>query len=139
MTTRAELSAAEAYGHGDTPLMRAALDGNTESVRELINQGADINRRDDSGRTALMFAVVNRHYETMKLLLEHGADVQAKSNEGGTALMGAAMAGELSMVQALLDKGADLDARLRETSDSAATLAASHGYDDIARLLSQID
>jgi len=35
MTTRAELSAAEAYGHGDTPLMRAALDGDTESVREL--------------------------------------------------------------------------------------------------------
>ena len=92
MTTRAELSAAEAYGHGDTPLMRAALDGNTESVRELINQGADINRRDDSGRTALMFAVVNRHYETMKLLLEHGADVNARSKQGGTALMGAAMA-----------------------------------------------
>jgi len=139
MTTRAELSAAEAYGHGHTPLMRAALDGNTESVRELINQGADINRRDDSGRTALMFAVVNRHYETMKLLLEHGADVNARSKQGGTALMGAAMAGELSMVQALLDKGADLDARLHDTNESAATLAASHGYDDIARLLTQID
>ena len=51
----------------------------------------------------------------------------------------AAMAGELSMVQALLDKGADLDARLHDTNESAATLAASHGYDDIARLLSQID
>ena len=139
MTTRAELSAAEAYGHGHTPLMRAALDGNTESVRELINQGADINRRDDSGRTALMFAVVNRHYETMKLLLEHGADVNARSKQGGTALMGAAMAGELSMVQALLDKGADLDARPHDTNESAATLAASHGYDEIARLLTQID
>ena len=139
MTTRAELSAAEAYGHGHTSLMRAALDGNTESVRELINQGADINRRDDSGRTALMFAVVNRHYETMKVLLEHGADVNARSKQGGTALMGAAMDGELSMVQALLDKGADLHATLSETNESAATLAASHGYDEIARLLSQID
>ena len=139
MTTRAELSAAEAYGHGHTPLMRAALDGDTESVKELINQGADINRRDDDGRTALMFAVINRHYETMKLLLEHGADVNATSKQGGTALMGAAMDGELSMVQALLDKGADLDARLHETNESAATLAASHGYDEIARLLSQID
>ena len=139
MTTRAELSAAEAYRHGDTPLMRAALDGNTERVRELINQGADVNQRDDNGRTALMFAVVNRHSETVKVLLEHGADVNAKSNQGGTALMGAAMNGELGMVQALLDKGADLDARLHETNESAATLAASHGYDDIARLLSQID
>jgi len=75
----------------------------------------------------------------MKLLLEHGADVNARSKQGGTALMGAAMAGELSMVQALLDKGADLDARLHDTDESAATLAASHGYDDIARLLTQID
>ena len=139
MTTRAELSAAEAYGHGHTPLMRAALDGDTKSVRELINQGADINQRDDNGRTALMFAVVNRHYKTMKVLLEHGADVNARSNKGGTALMGAAMAGELSMIQALLDKGADLDARLHETNESAATLAASHGYQEIARLLSRID
>jgi uncharacterized protein len=139
MTTRAELSATEEYGHGHTPLMRAALDGNTERVKELIHQGADINQRDGNGRTALMFAVINTHYETMKVLLEYGADVNAKSNKGGTALMGAASAGDLRMVQALLDKGADLHARLAETNESAATLAASHGHADIARLLSQID
>ena len=139
MTTRAELSAAEAYRHGHTALMRAALDGDTESVKELINQGGDINQRDDNGRTALMFAVVNGHYETMKVLLEHGADVNARSNEGGTALMGGAFTGDLRIVQALLDKGADVHAKLHETNESAATLAASHGYDEIARLLSQTD
>jgi len=139
MTTRAELSAAEEYSHDHTPLMRAALDGNTERVRELIHQGADINQRDDNGRTALMFAVINTHYETMKVLLEYGADVNNKSNKGGTALMGAASAGDLRMVQALLDKGADSHARLPETNESAATLAASHGYAEIVRLLSQID
>jgi len=46
--------------------MRAALDGNTERVKELVHQGADINQRDENGRTALMFAVINMHYETMK-------------------------------------------------------------------------
>ena len=136
MTTRAELSAAEAYEHGHTALMRAALDGDVETVKALIDQGADINQRDDNGRTALMFAVVNMHYETMKVLLEYGADVQAKSTVGGTALMGAAMAGDLTMVQALLDKGADVHVRLLETNESAGTLAASHGYAEIARLLS---
>ena len=140
MATRAELSATEAYEYGHTALMRAALDGDTETVRALIHQGADINQRDDNGRTALMFAVINMHYETMKVLLEYGADVQARSNEGGTALMAAAgMAGDLRMVQALLDKGADVHARLPETNESAATLAASHGYDEIARLLTRID
>lgn len=138
MTTRAELSAAEAYSHGHTPLMRAALDGNTERVRELISEGADINQRDDNDRTALMFAVINRHYETMKVLLECGADVNAKSNKEGTALMAAALAGDLQMVRALLDKGADVHARLPDTNESAVTMAASHGYDEIARLLSQV-
>ena len=138
MTTRAELSAAEEYDHGHTRLMQAALEGNTEKVRELIHEGADIKKRDDNGRTALMFAVINRHYETMKVLLEHGAEVNAKSNKGGTALMGAASAGDLRIVQALLDQGADPNVRLPETNESALTMAVSHGYNEIARLLRQI-
>ena len=138
MTTRAELSTADEYDHGHTVLMRAALDGNTERVRELIDQGADINQRDDNGRTALMFAVVNLHYETMKVLLEYGADVNAKSKQGGTALMAAALTGDRRMVQALLDKGADLHERLPETNHTARTIAATHGYAEIARLLNQI-
>jgi ankyrin repeat protein len=139
MTTRAQLSAADDYAHGHTALMRAALVGNTQMVKELIQQGADINQRDESGRTALMFAAINAHYETMKLLLDHGADVNAKSNKGGTTLMGAAMAGDLKMVQVLLAKGADVDARLSDTNESAATLAEKHGHAEIARLLSQND
>ena len=139
MTTRAELSAAEGYMHGHTALMRAALDGNTETVKELIHQGADIDQRDDTGRTALIFAVVNSHYETVKVLLEYGADVQAKSNQGGTALMGAALAGDLNTVQALLDKGADVHPRLRETNESAVTLAEKHGHAEIARLLRELN
>ncbi len=139
MTTRAELSTAEEYTHGHTALMRAALNGNTETVKELVHQGVDINQRDEQGRTALMFAVINSHYETMKVLLEYGADVNAKSNKGGTALMGAASAGDLRMVQALLDKGADVQARLPETNESALTLAAKHGHAEIAQLLNQIN
>jgi uncharacterized protein len=139
MTTRAELSATEEYRSGHTALMRAALNGNTDTVRELIHQGADINQRDENGRTALMFAAINMHYETMKVLLEYGADVNVKSNEGGTALMGAALAGDLRMVQALLNRGADVRTRLLETNESAATLAGRCGHAEIARLLNQID
>ncbi len=139
MTTRAELSAAEGYRHGHTALMRAALDGNTEKVKELIHQGVDINQRDENGRTALMFAVINSHYETMRVLLEYGADVNARSNKGGTALMGAASGGDLRMVQALLDGGAHVHTTLRETNESAVTLAESHGHAEITRLLRQLD
>ena len=139
MPTRAELSVAEGYRGGHTALMRAALDGNTEKVTELIQQGVDINQRDENGRTALMFAVINSHYETTRVLLEHGADVNAKSNKGGTALMGAASEGDLKMVQALLAGGADVHARLRETNESAETLADRHGHAEISQLLRQLE
>jgi ankyrin repeat protein len=138
MTTRGELSAAEENQHGHTPLMRAALDGNTQKVKELILQGVDINQRDDIDRTALMFAVINSHYETVRVLLECGADVNAKSSKGGTALMGAAFGGDLRIVQALLERGADVHPRLAETNESAVTLAERNGHAEIAGLLSQI-
>ena len=139
MTTRAELSAAEGYTHGHTALMRAALDGNTKKVKELIEQGVDINERDENGRTALMFAVMNSHYETMEVLLEYGADVQIKSKAGATALMAAAgIAGDLRMVQALLDRGADVQATMLETNESAVTFAEKYGRIEIAQLLRQL-
>ena len=139
MTTRTELSAAEAYEHGHTALMRAALDGDTETVKALIQQGVDINQRDDNGRTALMFAVMNMHHETVRALLESEADVNVRSTQGGTALMQAALAGDLALVEALLERGADVHARLPETNDSAETLAARYGNSEIARLLGQVD
>ena len=140
MTTRAELSAAEGYTHGHTALMRAGLDGDTETVRELIQQGVDINERDENGRTALMFAAMNSHYETTQVLLESGADVQAKSKEGGTALMAAAgIGGDLRIVQALLDRGAVVHATMEKTNESAVTFAEKYGRVEIAQLLSHID
>ena len=42
---------------GSTPLMYAALYGDADSVRLLLNHGADPNIRNDAGATALMWAV----------------------------------------------------------------------------------
>ncbi|HSF24173.1 MAG TPA: ankyrin repeat domain-containing protein, partial [Blastocatellia bacterium] len=42
---------------GTTPLMQAALYGDIQSVRLLLDAGADPNLRNESGATALMWAV----------------------------------------------------------------------------------
>jgi ankyrin repeat protein len=100
--------AARATGTGGiTPLMYAALYGDTASARLLLEMGADPNARNDAGATALMWAVDN--LETTHALLERGADPNVRSADGRNALLlAAARPGASDIVKALLDRGATL-------------------------------
>jgi uncharacterized protein len=135
MTTRAEISESEEHEGGHTRLMRAALEGQTETVETLLEIGADVNARDSEGRTALMFAAVNMHTDSAKALLEHGADVNAKAHDGCSALMLAASSGEIEIVRALLIKGADVSGKVTQTGKTALMLARENDHNDIAHLL----
>ena len=135
MPTRAQLSAAEEYKGGHTPLMRAALAGQTEAVKALVTRGEDVNAKDDEGRTALMFAVTNMKTDCVDLLLSHGADVNTTANDGSTALMLAAAVGDSGIVRVLLSKGAHVSGKFIETGKTALTLAREREYTEIVELL----
>ncbi|HXF39825.1 MAG TPA: ankyrin repeat domain-containing protein [Blastocatellia bacterium] len=95
---------------GTTPLMQAALYGDAESVRLLLDNGADPNIRNEAGATALMWAVSD--LEKTRLLLDRGADVNARSEDSRTALLIAAgRFGCRDVVKLLLDRGADVNAK----------------------------
>jgi ankyrin repeat protein len=115
-------------------LMSAALYGDTEKVKELINQGVDVNARTHEGRTALMFAVINMHAATVQTLLKLGADVNAQSEAGFTPLILAACSGNARIARALLNGGADVRKTLR-SGQTALSHAAEHGYNVIVELL----
>ena len=68
-----------------TPLFLAAGGGRLEGVRYLLDQGADINAREQQGNTALTEATYYGHIEVIKELLLRGADINA-IGQGGTAL-----------------------------------------------------
>jgi hypothetical protein len=119
--------------------MRAALEGRTEMIKELLAIGGDVNQRDNCGRTALMFAAINLHHDTVRTLLESGADVNVRAYDGATALMLAACAGDIETVRALLARGADTHGKFISTGKNAAMLAADHGFDEIAQLIRGID
>jgi ankyrin repeat protein len=88
-------------------MMRAALIGNTNALRVLLDRGTGVNTTDKDGHTLLMEAVFGGHLDTVKELLERGADVNAQDSNGWTALMEAVAKGRADMVKALLDYGAD--------------------------------
>jgi uncharacterized protein len=119
---------------GNTQLMRAALDGHTEAVKDLLRKGADVNAQNLEGRTALMFAVINLRIATVKTLLQFGADVNAQAHCGCTPLMLSACSGDIEITQALLNRGADAR-KICWPGKTALVTAIEHGYNAIAELL----
>ena len=95
---------------GSTPLMYAALYGDSDSVRRLLAAGADPNARNEAGATALMWAVNDP--EKTRLVVEHSADVNARSDNARTPLLiAAARFGSAPVLKLLLEHGANPNAQ----------------------------
>ena len=54
---------------GATSLILAAANGKDDIVKELINNGADVNITDNNGRTPQMWALQGGHQTTAQILL----------------------------------------------------------------------
>ena len=92
-----------------TPLMIAAMEGNLNSVENLLSAGVSPNARGKRGYTALMLAAARGHDEILERLLEAGAVVNAVSSDGKTALALAALFEHAETVRILVQAGANLD------------------------------
>lgn len=88
----------------ESPLMLAALKGELELCRFMIQKGADVNK---PGWAPLHYAATNGHLEVMRLLLDENAYIDAASPNNTTPLMMAAHYGTSTAVKLLLEAGAD--------------------------------
>ena len=88
--------------------MAAALHGYTETVRLLLDAGADLEARNVYGFTPLLYAAGNGHTEAVRLLLDAGAAVDARDEGGRTPLRLSAYWGHTETTHLLLDAGATL-------------------------------
>lgn len=95
-------------GADESALMMAALKGQTDWTRRLIERGAQVNK---SGWTPLHYAATGPDTAAVKLLLDRGAAVNAESPNRTTPLMMAAQYGSDASVDLLLSHGADPKAR----------------------------
>ncbi|MEP6920540.1 MAG: TonB family protein [bacterium] len=67
-------------------LIRAASEGDAQTVKALLAEGADVNGTNPGGQTALILAALMGEAEVVSLLLEAGADPGLQDRHGLTAL-----------------------------------------------------
>jgi ankyrin repeat protein len=115
-------------------LCAAACFGLIETVKLLLEKGADIEAKTSNGRTTLYVAASNGHEAVVRLLLEKGANTEAVNKNKWTALHAAASNGHEAVVRLLLEKGANTEAE-HENGWTALHVAASNGHEAVVRLL----
>ncbi|XP_052335294.1 uncharacterized protein LOC118357956 isoform X12 [Oncorhynchus keta] len=93
--------------YGETLLHIAAIQGDTQGVRDMLSQGLDVNMPDNAGWTPLHEAVSHGHYEISKHLIQAGALVNCTGENGTTPLLDAVVQGHLQIAELLLKHGAD--------------------------------
>ena len=104
----------------------------SDTVRFLLDLGADVNASDKEGWTPLLLAVERGHSSVARILLDRGANVNAKCDcsgwlDGGwTALMIAIIQRHDEVVRLLLDKGAEVNAKNGNTGETALMVAVAH-------------
>ena len=122
-----------AFWGGLAPMHLAARQGQLESVKALLEAGANVNQRGAGDPvTPLMIATMNGHFDVAKYLVDQGADPNLAQSNGATPLYAALNCqwsdkalypqprayeqqhtSYLDLMKTLLEKGADPNARLR--------------------------
>ena len=95
-------------GAGETALMMAALRGQLDWMRRLLERGAAVHK---DGWSPLHYAATGPSAVAVRLLLDRGAPVEAMSPNRTTPLMMAAQYGSEESVELLRLRGATLGAK----------------------------
>lgn len=107
-------------------LVKAATTKDFDKLKQLLQEGVDINSQDSQGRTALMMSLVpnfrdnnvfnllntsaeNNDEKITQFLIENGANVNIQNNRGDTALIFAIELSNNNAAKLLIEKGADVN------------------------------
>ena len=118
-----------------SPVADAAMNGNKDAVRALVQQKVNVNAPQIDGTTALHWAVRANDLETAELLIRAGASVSAPNRAGATPMLLATVNGNARMIERLIQAGADPRGALTKFGDTAMMMTARTGKTDAVQVL----
>ncbi|XP_039371632.1 DNA-binding protein RFXANK isoform X4 [Mauremys mutica] len=119
---------------GFTPLIWASAFGEIETVRHLLDWGADPHVLAKERESALSLASTGGYTDIVTMLLERDVDINIYDWNGGTPLLYAVRGNHVKCVEALLARGADLTTE----ADSGYTpmdLAVALGHKKVQQVI----
>ena len=112
------------------------MEDNLDEIKLLIENGADIESKNDSGKTPLQLAAFIKNLDAMKLLIEKGADIESKdSDTGQTSLHEATLLRRLNVMKLLIEKGADIESKNSIGQTPLHIATSSSGLDAMKLLI----
>jgi ankyrin repeat protein len=143
-------------GEGATALMRATKGNDLESMKILMDAGADASLGMTNGSNPLLLlagarvgpgpaagdkSAADKTVAALRLLAEHGANLNAPKAKGDRALLAAARQGSNAIVRALVELGADLnvtDSSGKTALDLAMQPGRGGAHEDTAAILREL-
>ena len=128
--------------YGKTPLMYACLHCTLEIVKALVEDGADVNKRDWLGWTPLFFC---KDTAIADYLLSVGADINAQDYRGNNLLLhnilnpmedsGLAFSLNTPLIELLIERGINVNAKDNNGNTALIYLVQNHRNRELIQLL----
>jgi len=84
-------------------------DNDILGIRNAIENGLDVNLKNNKNESLLLIATQNKRFEIAKLLVENGADVNMQANNLDSPFLLSGATGQTELVKLFLENGARFD------------------------------
>eukprot|EP00607_Mallomonas_marina_P006888 CAMPEP_0182427004 /NCGR_PEP_ID=MMETSP1167-20130531/13516_1 /TAXON_ID=2988 /ORGANISM="Mallomonas Sp, Strain CCMP3275" /LENGTH=860 /DNA_ID=CAMNT_0024608809 /DNA_START=373 /DNA_END=2955 /DNA_ORIENTATION=- len=135
-----EMDMTYSYGYGyysSDSLFTAVVNGHSQEVQALLEEGYDIDDIDAQGWTPAAYAASSGDIRVLEVLIAAGADINKPENDGWTPLAFAADSGHILACELLMVHGADPFA-LTSSGHMAHEIAKTTGHETTALAIVEI-